>query len=209
MAAPNYNPAMGMAPGVEPPEVSSLKSLLNISRIVTLIFLVIGLLVGVATIAILIAFAGALGIFGVWAILWFIVDLVIFIQIGNIRDMVNAGQLQAAKDKMLIWWILGFIFGGVIVGILLLVTWLKFDSAIAAVQRQQSMTWQQPPAAPVWQAPPGAAPAPAAAPMAPTAGAPAAAPGTPQATTCPRCGRPATWIAQYSRWYCYNDQQYV
>jgi len=26
---------------------------------------------------------------------------------------------------------------------------------------------------------------------------------------CPTCGKPLTWIPQYSRWYCYNDKKYV
>lgn len=26
---------------------------------------------------------------------------------------------------------------------------------------------------------------------------------------CPTCNRPLTWIPQYQRWYCYNDQKYV
>ena len=26
---------------------------------------------------------------------------------------------------------------------------------------------------------------------------------------CPTCGRPLTWIPQYSRWYCYNEKKYV
>jgi hypothetical protein len=26
---------------------------------------------------------------------------------------------------------------------------------------------------------------------------------------CPRCGRPTTWIPEYSRYYCSTDQQYV
>ena len=30
-----------------------------------------------------------------------------------------------------------------------------------------------------------------------------------QAPTCPYCGRPLSWIAQYQRWYCYQDQRYV
>ena len=47
-----------------------------------------------------------------------------------------------------------------------------------------------PMAAPTFQSPPPAAPA-------------AAAP------TCPKCGQPGTWVAQYSRWYCYTDQQYL
>jgi len=27
--------------------------------------------------------------------------------------------------------------------------------------------------------------------------------------TCPSCGKPLTWIPQYSRWYCYNEKKYV
>lgn len=26
---------------------------------------------------------------------------------------------------------------------------------------------------------------------------------------CPYCGKPATWIPQYQRWYCYNCQRYL
>ena len=26
---------------------------------------------------------------------------------------------------------------------------------------------------------------------------------------CPTCAKPLTWIAQYQRWYCYNDKKYV
>ncbi|MEM3530504.1 MAG: PRC-barrel domain-containing protein [Nitrososphaerales archaeon] len=26
---------------------------------------------------------------------------------------------------------------------------------------------------------------------------------------CPTCGKPLTYIQQYKRWYCYNEQKYV
>ena len=26
---------------------------------------------------------------------------------------------------------------------------------------------------------------------------------------CPTCGKPATWIEQYKRWYCYNCRKYL
>ncbi len=26
---------------------------------------------------------------------------------------------------------------------------------------------------------------------------------------CPKCGKPATWIEEYKRWYCYNCQEYL
>lgn len=28
-------------------------------------------------------------------------------------------------------------------------------------------------------------------------------------TLCPRCGKPATWIKQYERWYCYTCKEYL
>lgn len=51
---------------------------------------------------------------------------------------------------------------------------------------------------------PAAMPAPSASPAAMPA--PAA---TPSGMNCPKCGRPATYIPQYARYYCYNCQQYV
>jgi hypothetical protein len=42
-----------------------------------------------------------------------------------------------------------------------------------------------------------------------TSPAPQTAPAAAGTPTCPRCGRPATWVAQYNRWYCYTDQQYL
>jgi hypothetical protein len=42
-----------------------------------------------------------------------------------------------------------------------------------------------------------------------TPAAPMMAPSPGAAPICPKCGRPTTWVAQYSRWYCTNDQQYV
>ncbi|MCI4330312.1 MAG: hypothetical protein L3K19_00490 [Thermoplasmata archaeon] len=43
-------------------------------------------------------------------------------------------------------------------------------------------------------------------PMAPVA---APAPMAAAPVNCPTCGKPATWVAQYNRWYCYTDQKYV
>ncbi|MCL4324236.1 MAG: hypothetical protein M1144_02070 [Candidatus Thermoplasmatota archaeon] len=66
----------------------------------------------------------------------------------------------------------------------------------------QPAYYQPAPAQGQYTAPPvAAAPAPAAAPaQAPAAG------GVP---TCKTCGKPATFVAQYNRYYCYNCKQYV
>jgi hypothetical protein len=49
------------------------------------------------------------------------------------------------------------------------------------------------------------------APMAapPVASPPPMAPAPGGAPVCPRCGRPATWLPQYNRYYCSTDQQYL
>jgi endogenous inhibitor of DNA gyrase (YacG/DUF329 family) len=26
---------------------------------------------------------------------------------------------------------------------------------------------------------------------------------------CPTCGKKATWVDEYQRWYCYNDKKYL
>jgi len=30
-----------------------------------------------------------------------------------------------------------------------------------------------------------------------------------EAPSCPKCGKPATWIEQYQRWYCYDCKEYL
>jgi len=54
-----------------------------------------------------------------------------------------------------------------------------------------------------------AGPAPAAAPVMAPPPPPVAAPVVPATPVCPKCGKPTTYIAQYSRYYCYTDAQYV
>jgi hypothetical protein len=222
-----------MAP--EPLDATTVRSYLHLGKILALVIAILS----VVWAAFVIVATFGFGVFNAaFLIIAFIVCLLIYLQIGQIEALANARQYGAAKERLLIWMILGFIFGYLIVGIILLLAYLKFDDLInwqraASGQPgwgQPAAAWQQAPpggawappaqqAAPAWPAPqpapawpspqptvvvttPAAA-APAAAPM------PAPAPVAPAAPVCPRCGRPATWIAQYSRWYCYTDQQYL
>jgi hypothetical protein len=202
-----YQPYAAPA-AMEPPEAQSIKSMLHIARILAIIFGILILLAGLAYAAFLAVIGlGFLIIFPLLLIIWGVVDFVIYIQLKEIEAQVNQHKYEQAKGKTLIWMILGFIIGGILIGILLLIAYFKFDPLI---------TWQrgQMGAAPVYAAPPpaapGFAPQPAAAP-APTApppppAAPAAAPAAP---ICPVCGQPTTYIAQYGRYYCYTDARYV
>jgi len=200
--------AYGMPPpmAAEPPEVQSIKSMLHIVRILAIIFGILLALGGIAYAALVAAAcstvggicAGGLGfllIFPIILIIWGVVDFIIYMQMKEIEGLVNQRQYEAAKSKTLIWMILGFILGGILVGILLLIAYLKFDPVINWQRQMQGGMA------------PGYAPVAAPAPMAPPP--PPAAPAAPAAPMCPRCGKPTTYIAQYGRYYCYSDNQYV
>lgn len=239
-----------------PPELDSLRSWLKIAKIFSLIFLI---LIVLSFLALLIV--PFFGIFlALILVIPLLIQLLIYTRIGAIQGMVDAGQYVQAKERTFLWMILGFIFGGILIGLFLLLAYLKFDPVInwqrsmgqgpaqpmwggqpqqpqaGAWGQPQPQTWGQPTqpqasqawgppgqsqAAPAWGQPaqpqPSQAwgqPAQPAQPSAPVATptpapAPAAAPAAPTAAICPRCGKPATWVAQYSRWYCYTDAQYL
>jgi len=173
------------APGaMEPPEAQSIRSMLHIVRILAVIFGVLLFLGGLVYLGLVYAtwstctsIAGnvcsALGFLlltPLILVIFGVVDVVIYIQMKEIERLVNNRQYEAAKGKTLIWMILGFILGGLIIGILLLIAYLKFDPLIT------------------WQRNQGAAGTPMmAAPMGAAGGAPAGATGQ---KFCSSCGSP-------------------
>jgi len=205
---PYMTPPGGMM--MQNPEVGTIKTMFMIVRILSMLVGIVALLGAIVITIITLGFGI---VFGIFLFIIFLVSLFIFLRIGALRDLVDQGRLQEAKDRTLIWMILGFIFGGVIIGILLLVAYLKFDPAIRWQQQMQMQSGA--PQQPGWGAPmasPYGAPQPAPAYGVPAAAAPPPAPTPPAAAAgpvCPKCGRPATWVAQYNRWYCYTDQQYL
>jgi len=133
MGAPTGYAAPMMS--AEPPEASSIKSMLHIARIIALIFGILILLAGLLFVAVLAVIGfGGFAIFGGLWIIWAIVDFVIYVQLKEIEAMVNQRKYEAAKSKTLVWMIIGFILGGIIIGILILIAWIKFDPLI---------TWQR------------------------------------------------------------------
>jgi Protein of unknown function (DUF973) len=86
--------------------------------------------------------------------------------------------------------------------VLLVVGYMKAGSKLKSGWAPPAMAISAPMMTPGYPAP---------APM-PNAAWPAAPPTAPAAAPppiCPKCGQPATWVAQYNRWYCYTDQQYL
>lgn len=166
--------AYGMATGAEPPEAQSIRSMLHIVRILAIIIGVLLFLAGLALIAVTGlacsaagagAFCGAALTFPILILIWGVVAVIIYTQMRKIEEMVNARQYEAAKHKTLVWMIIGFILAGIIVGILLLIAYIKFDPLIS---------WQRSGGAAAVAAPVGVPP-------------PAPAPGVAE-RFCPSCG---------------------
>ena len=83
----------------------------------------------------------------------------------------------------ILWAIIVFISG--IIG--LIIWFIVRPKKIAGAGYGPPVQPYQPPYQPQYQAPPAA----------------------PAAQICPTCGRPATYIQQYNRWYCYSCSKYL
>jgi hypothetical protein len=217
----------------EPPEANSIKSMLHIARILALIFGIILLLGGIAyaadiaylasicsTYAGIDPYCGAAEASALIGAVYFVIAgvflFLVWTQTKAIEAKVNAHQYEAAKSQTLLWMILGFIFG-IVLGVILLIAYLKYDPLINAQRAQMSgqppqMGAPPPGGQPMYAAPPAyGAPPPQAAPAAPMAapGAPMPPPPASTAPFCPTCGQPGTFVPQYNRYYCYTDKQYL
>jgi zinc-ribbon domain len=192
----------------EPPEAQSIKSMLHIARILAIIFGVLFFLGGLAYVAwvaylasICSSFVGIDAycggylagylIFPLLILIWGVFDIIIYLKMKSIEAMVNARQYEQAKSTTLVWMILGFIIGGIIIGILLLIAYIKFDPLINAARSGGGQgQWGQPgQMAPPPQQAQWGQPQPA------TWGQPSAPP--PMGKMCPSCHSPNAAGAQF------------
>ncbi|MCL4412181.1 MAG: hypothetical protein M1526_02350 [Candidatus Thermoplasmatota archaeon] len=102
------------------PEKSTIKDMLTIAWVLSLIVGIILLITGIITF-------GITAIFGV-------IDMVVFYECREIIRMTEQRKFSAAKEKTLIWMIVGLIFGFVIVGLFMVIAYIKFDDLIRAYQ---------------------------------------------------------------------------
>lgn len=190
---------------VEPAELASARSFLRIARLLSLILTLLALLLVVLEIVFAVIAAIALGplVVGgyataaVYFLLTAAVCFLIHARIPQIESDLTARQYQTAREALLIWSVLGLIFGFVLLGALLLVAFFKLETVI---------NWAR------MGAPAVGAPGTMAQPSTWTAAAPSTAPPPPASSSsvrCPRCGNLGTWVAQYNRYYCYSCQQYI
>ena len=85
------------------------------------IFGIILIIAGIATILLIV---------GIVPLIFGIVDLIIWRNLKTINEMIDKGSYGEAKSKQLVWMVLGFILGGILPGILLLIGYLKYDELI-------------------------------------------------------------------------------
>lgn len=118
------NANASVPPFMEPPEKETIKTMVNIAAILALIIGIIELIMAIFT-------------FGVTLILA-IFSLLVYYESKQILKLVDQKQYSQAKSKTLIWMIVGFLFSFIVVGILLLVAYLKFDDLISKAQVQMT-----------------------------------------------------------------------
>ncbi len=216
-------PAGSSPPMAEPPEARSVRSVLRIARIVAGLLSLLFVLAGLAYAALVVYAFSVCGtvagypcggylayalFFPVLLLVWGVVNFVIFVQCREIEAEVHQRQFEPAQSRTLIWMVVGFVLGGVLIAIVLLVAYLKFDPLL----RWQRSAGGPPgpvgsggPLAPPSAAGPSPSPVPDSAAVAPPP--PPPAPGPPP--NCPTCGNPTTFIVQYGRYYCYPCARYV
>ncbi|MGC8546188.1 MAG: hypothetical protein ACP5MU_00805 [Thermoplasmata archaeon] len=111
-------------PFMEPPEKETIKSMVNIAAIIALVIGILELIMAIFTFGITIIFA--------------IFSLLVYYESKQIIKLLDQRQYSQAKSKTLVWMIVGFIFSFIVVGILLLVAYLKFDDLISKSQFQMT-----------------------------------------------------------------------
>ncbi|MCI4326462.1 MAG: hypothetical protein L3K16_02325 [Thermoplasmata archaeon] len=202
-----YGPAGGYRPA--PPSQGTAKTLLLVAFVLqlllSLIYIVVGLLGIVA--GSLFLFVGSFGvaILALSAIATIAPILVLYVAYRYAYAPTRDGNFAAARGPTLLLGIVGIFFGVILVGLLYLLAYWKIGQAQAESGPQGGWAGAPTPAfayapSPVYGRP-----------GSPTTGGVAYAPG-PSASlpsTCPRCGRMATYIPQYGRSYCYACTQYV
>ena len=103
------------------PEAETIKDLNNIGGILTLIFGILFLIIGILTLIVLV---------GVIFIIFAVINFVIRSNLKEINHLIDQGEYRRAKEKEMTWMILGFILGGIIIGIILLIAYIKYDDLI-------------------------------------------------------------------------------
>jgi hypothetical protein len=208
----------------KPPSQGTAETLILVAFILQIIFSAVYLFIGAIGLLAGVFFFFAIGGGAILLLAAFVIVVpVLMLYLAYRYSYVRArdGDFAGARGPTLLLGIVGLFFGGIIVGVLYIVAYVKLGDA--ETESRSVGGWPGGAPAYPYHAPygygpgygygggygpayqyghPGAAPATGGVPYAPP-------PSAPVATTCPRCGRPATFIPQYGRSYCYSCTQYV
>ncbi len=122
-----------------PPDVNTVKTLNKVGGILALIFGIILIFIGALTIIVLV---------GIVPLIFGIVNIIIYLEIKQINSLIDQQRYVDAKNKTFVWMIIGFILSGIILGIILLIAWIKYDDIIRAVQQSYMQQGTSPPPTP-------------------------------------------------------------
>ncbi len=123
---------------VPPPaigESSKVRTVLDLLHISKILALIIGILLLIAAAWYGFTFSILAAIYSVAAA---VINLLLYMRMDEFTALVNNRRYPELRDRILIWAILGIIFG-VIVGILLIIVYVELD------ELQRSTMYQQPP----------------------------------------------------------------
>ncbi len=113
-----------------PPEADTIKSLVRIAGIISLVIGILNLIWGAMLLIVLVGIVG---------IVFAIIDIWLYSRCNHVVKLIESGDLRRAKEETLIPMILGFIFSWIIVGILLLIAYIKYDEAIRAMESKSKL----------------------------------------------------------------------
>jgi hypothetical protein len=115
---PNNIPWKKPDPEQNHPAAGTIRSLNTIAGILCLIFGIIFLIIGIITLIVFI---------GIFFLIIAMINFFIKSKIDDINKLIKQGNYQKAKEDQLILMIIGFIFGGIIIGVILLIGYIKYD----------------------------------------------------------------------------------
>jgi len=135
-------PAIG-----ESSKVNSILELLNIAKILALVFGILGFIIA--------AWSAWPVIYGYWGsiiggLYWIaaaIINLMLYMRMDEFSSMVKTRRYVELHDSILIWMVLGLIFG-FIVGLLLLIVFIQLEELKKAVSYPSAYPPQSPPSVP-------------------------------------------------------------
>lgn len=107
------------------PEADSLISLNHAAGIISILLGILFLIFGILTV---IAF------FGIFFIVFGIIDMYIWGKLKEINALLRNKNYRHAKSDQLTWAVIGFFLGGIIIGIILFICYLKYDELIRLEQ---------------------------------------------------------------------------